>query len=114
MTEHEAGFYHVFGCAKARAIELEAIVCTVGTAGTLDLGNRIETNVSGAAVYVPCERSLGHNGVLAAMGPMAEIPDPRGALLIVRNLPVDEIRSLRSGGAEVWPGCWTAEHLRVS
>jgi hypothetical protein len=48
------------------------------------------------------------------MGPMPEIPDPRGALLIARDLPVAEVRALRSGGAEVWPGCWTADHLQVS
>ena len=112
MTEREAGYWRVFGCAKARAVELQVIVCAVGTVGSLRLAARTETNVSGAAVYVPCEPGLGHTGVIASVGPMAESPDPLGHLLVVRDLPVDAVRSLRAGGAEVWPGCWQADGVR--
>jgi hypothetical protein len=109
MTEREAGYWRVFNCAKARAIELQAVVCAVGTVGPFRTGGRTEPNVSGAAVYVPCEPELGHTGVLAAVGPMAESPEPLGSLLVVRDLPVEAVRSLRAGGAEVWPGGWQAD-----
>ncbi len=114
MTESEAGYWRVFGCAKARAIELQAVVCAVGTVGPFLTSGRVETNVSGAAVYVPCEPGLGHNGVLAATGPMAESPEPLGSLLVAPDLPVEAVRGLRAGGAEVWPGCWQADDVRIA
>jgi predicted amidohydrolase len=113
MTEREAGYWRVFGCAKARAIEQQAIICAVGAVGTLRLPDRIETNVSGAAVYLPCEESLGHNGVAASIGPDAESVDALGSVLVARDLPVDIVAALRAGGAEVWPGCYPANDLTI-
>lgn len=113
MTEREAGYWRVFGCAKARAIELQAIVCAVGAVGPFRTGGRVETNVSGAAVYVPCEPRLGHNGILATAGPMAESTEPLGPMLVARHLPVEVVRALRAGEAEVWPGGWRADGVRI-
>ncbi len=113
MTEREAGYWRVFGCAKTRAIELQTIVCAVGTVGPFQTGGRVEPNVSGAAVYLPCEAGLGHTGILAAIGPMKESLEPIGSLLVVRDLPVEAVRSLRAGAAEVWPGSWQADGVGI-
>lgn len=114
QTGREAGYWRVFGCAKARAIELQAIVCVVGAVGTLRLAARAETNISGAAVYAPCEEALGHTGVIATAGPVAECAEPAGNLLIADALPVAAVRSSRAGGAEVWPGAWRGDNLRIA
>jgi hypothetical protein len=34
-------------------------------------------------------------------------------VLVVRELPIDKVRAGRAGGARVWPGAWSAEHVRV-
>jgi predicted amidohydrolase len=112
-TEREAGYWRVFSCAKARSIELQAAVCVVGSVGTLRLANVALPNVSGAAAFVPCEPILGHTGTLAELGPYAESPEPHGELLIVRSLPLDLIREMRHGAAEVWPGRWSAQHVQI-
>lgn len=112
MTEKLSGYSRVFGCAKARAVELMSVVATVGCIGRA--GGRAERggNVSGAAVYAPCEEQLGYVGVLGETPPRAEAED-EGPLLIVRGIPIAEIRALRDGKAEVWPGAWKADHVRI-
>jgi predicted amidohydrolase len=58
-TDLLSGYYRVFGCAKARAIELQTVVCAVGAVGT-PLGDPVlDTVVGGAAAFIPCEASLG-------------------------------------------------------
>jgi hypothetical protein len=47
-----------------------------------------------------------------------EIP-PAGAVegpgpLLVGRIPVAELRRLREGAAEVWPGAWSAAHVHIS
>ncbi len=110
MTEKESGYSRVFGCAKARAIELQTAVCAVGSIGSVAPdGSR--PNFSGAAVFLPCEEPLGFNGRFAEITGRADAEDD-GPLLIARDVPVGLIRELRKGGdAEVWPGSWSAEHI---
>jgi predicted amidohydrolase len=100
MTSSRAGYGRVFTCAKARAVELSCPVAVVGTVGTLALPAREEPNVSGAALYVPCEPGS-EDGVVAAMGPFAE-DDGEGPTLDV-TVPIGRCRALRDFAAEVWP-----------
>lgn len=109
MTGKPSGYHRVFGCAKARAVELQTIVAAVGTIGTQAPG---DTNYSGASVFTPCEEALGFTGIHASIDPTGDTEDD-GPMLIARDLPVDTIRALRAGGAEVWPGAWRADRLRI-
>ena len=114
MTSLRSGFRRVFDCAKARAVELQTIVCTVGAIGVPErLKARGESNTSGAAAFTPCEAMLGFDGIAAAVGPFSEI-DGAGPLLIARDLPVAAARAQRRGEAEVWPGPWSADHLTIA
>ena len=49
-------------CAKARAVELTATVAAVGCIGSIPT-DPPRPYTGGAAVYLPCEPSLGHAGV---------------------------------------------------
>jgi predicted amidohydrolase len=113
MTALHAGFHRVFDCAKARAIELQTIVCAVGAIGVPErLRARGESNVSGAAAFIPCEAALGGDGIAAQLAPVAET-EGAGPMLIARDLPIAAVRALRRGAAEVWPGPWNADHLTI-
>ncbi|WP_417689299.1 nitrilase-related carbon-nitrogen hydrolase [Roseibium sp.] len=111
MTEMLSGYHRVFDCAKARAVELMTCVAVCGTVGATTGTTQMETNVSGAALFVPCEEELGFTGVAASIaatdGAMGEEP------FLVVPVPVDVARKLRAGGAEVWPGAWSADHVTV-
>ena len=109
MTKKLAGYHRVFDCAKARAVELQAAVAVVGAIGS---GPGREPNISGASVFLPCEEKFGHTGVLAHIPP-SYTAGGAGPLLTA-TLPVAEIRALRQGQAEVWPGAWTAGHVILS
>jgi len=111
MTERRSGFARVFGCARARAVELMTTVCAVGCLGTAGHPNA-RPNVGGAAAYLPCEEGLGTTGVAAELAP-ADRGDGPGPLLIARDLPVGRIRALRAAGAEAWPGAWSADHVAI-
>ena len=111
MTEKLSGFHRVFGCARARAVELMTTVCVVGCIGRAGHPNA-RPNVGGAAAYLPCEESLGATGVAAEI-PAAAACDGPGPLLIARDLPLGRIRALRAAGAEAWPGAWSANHLAI-
>ena len=112
MTDLESGYRRVFGCAKARAIELLCPVAAVGVIGSQVLHGEPDPATSGAAVYLPCEPSLGANGVHAEIPMLAE-SDGDGPLLIARDVPVGACRALRRNGAEAWPGPWDAGHVRL-
>jgi predicted amidohydrolase len=112
MTSLRAGYRRVFDCAKARAIELQTLVATVGAIGVPKRLEGRDSNISGAAVFTPCEAALGHDGVAATIGPRSETEGP-GPMLIAHDLPVAALRALRRGKAEVWPGAWSAEHLTI-
>ncbi|MBM3534641.1 MAG: nitrilase [Alphaproteobacteria bacterium] len=112
MTELESGYRRVFDCAKARAVELLCPVAVVGVVGSQVLRGVAEPATSGAAVYLPCEPSLGHTGIHAEIPMMAETVGD-GPLLIARNVPVGACRKLRRTGAEAWPGPWSADHVEI-
>jgi len=113
MTEQRSGYSRIFACARARAVELFAAVAVVGCVGrAVDAGGPRGTNVSGAAVFVPCEAALGHTGVVAELAPHDAVDGP-GALLIAENVPLRTIREIRRAGPEVWPGAWDASHVRI-
>ena len=110
MTSKLSGFHRVFGCARARAIELMTTVCAVGAIGVPERLTRRASNTSAAAALIPCEEALGFTGVPAALSPTARTTGA-GPMLVASDLPVGLVRSLRRGKAEVWPGAWTADHV---
>ena len=112
MTDLESGYRRVFGCAKARAVELLAPVAAVGVIGSQTVNGRTEPSTSGAAVYLPCEPDLGATGIHAEIPMLAEANDD-GPVLIARDVPVGPCRRLRRDGAEAWPGPWDAGHVRL-
>ncbi|MEP3047419.1 MAG: nitrilase-related carbon-nitrogen hydrolase [Roseibium sp.] len=109
MTEKLSGYSRVFGCAKARAVELMCAVAVCGTVGKSKGTTQNDTNVSGAALYLPCEEEFGFVGVggdiPATGGDQGQEP------FLVASIPVHQIRRLRAGAAEVWPGAWSADHV---
>lgn len=113
MTSKLAGYGRVFGCAKARAVELQTAVLTCGVIGAASTNKPRETNVSGASVFVPCEEALGHRGIAGEEVPPQSEAEGAGPLLIAKDLPIRLIRELRAGAAEVWPGAWTADHVKI-
>jgi predicted amidohydrolase len=113
MTSKMSGYSRVFGCAKARAIELQSAVAAVGVIGAASTNKPRETNVSGCSLFLPCEESLGYVGLHDQIPPVDACED-EGPMLIARDVPLAEIRRLREGAAEVWPGAWSAEHVTLS
>lgn len=111
MTETEAGYNRVFSCARARATELYAVVCAVGIIGAAATGVPRSGYRSGAAAYVPSDNALGTTGLWDEI-PLMSHADGPGPMLMVKALPIGRIRTLRSAGAEVWPGAWDASHVR--
>ena len=112
MTMTPSGYNRVFGCAKARAVELMTVVAACGTTGTAINTTNNPTNYSGCSVFTPCEPQLGHSGLFARAEPGFD-DGADGPLLIAEDVPVGLIRSLRNGDAEVWPGGWSAAHVSV-
>ncbi|GAB4226214.1 MAG: carbon-nitrogen hydrolase family protein [Kiloniellaceae bacterium] len=112
MTAKLSGYSRVFGCAKARAVELMCAVGACGVIGRAPGSTQNPTNVSGCALYLPCEPSLGMNGVLESIAPLGE-HEGDGPLLFAHDIPFAEIRRLRDSGAEVWPGTWKADHITL-
>jgi len=112
MTARRSGHARVFGCARARAVELMCAVAVTGLVGPAPGTTWNPTNVGGTAVYLPCEPSLGYTGVYAETPAVGEHWG-EGPMLIARDLPVGAIRVLRDRGSEVWPGTWGAGHVRV-
>ena len=112
MTEKLSGYSRVFSCAKARAVEFMSTVCSVGCLGKAAASKPRLSNTAGAAVYLPCEEALGHTGVFADL-PASDQAEGPGPMLIARDIPVGLVRELRHGKAEVWPGAWRADHVRV-
>ncbi len=115
MTEKLSGYSRVFGCAKARAVELMTTVAVVGCIGATPLGEG-RPNVSGAAVYLPCEADLGFDGRFAEIGPFSAAPkeDSLGPRLHARDIPVGKVRALRANQPEVWPGAWTGAGVTIT
>ena len=113
-TDLLSGYYRVFGCAKARAIELQTVVCVVGAIGSALAHPAVDTVMGGAAAFLPCEHALGSTGIAAALEPQIAASGLT-PLLYAHDLPVGYCRKMRHGAAEaeVWPGAWTADHITV-
>jgi len=113
-TDLLSGYYRVFGCAKARAIELQTVVCVVGAIGSALAHPTVDTVMGGAAAFLPCEHVLGSTGVAAALEP-STAASGLSPLLYAHNLPVGYCREMRHGAAEaeVWPAAWTADHVTI-
>lgn len=112
MTCYLSGYARVFGCARARAVELMSAVAVTGCIGAAPGTTQNDRNVSGCAVYIPCETDLGFTGEFASVGPM-ETDDGDGPLMIARDVPVGLIQRKRGGAAEVWPGAWSGAHVSL-
>lgn len=110
-TGRLSGCSRVFACAKARAVELFCVVATVGGVGTIPVPPP-RPNVSAAGVYLPCEEVFGFTGIAGEIPPAAEA-EGGGQMLVVHDVPVGEVRRRRESRGEVWPGPWSAGHLRV-
>lgn len=112
MTYNASGHARVFACAKARAVELMCVVACTGVIGASPGTTQNDSNVSGNAVYIPCEPALGYTGTLL------ETPasDGRSGELLFHmvDLPIATIRQLRHAGAEVWPGAWANPTLEIA
>jgi predicted amidohydrolase len=108
MTIKLAGYHRVFDCAKARAVEL---LSAVAVTGVIAGAPGHEQFIAGASFFLPCEEKFGHTGTLASVAP-AYTAEGAGPLL-VRDLPLDDIRMMRRGQAEVWPGAWNADHIAI-
>jgi predicted amidohydrolase len=111
MTSNASGHARVFGCAKARAVELMAAVACTGVIGVAPGTTQNDSNVSGNAVYIPCEPALGYTGTLLQTPPSDGRAGER--LFDIVDLPIATIRQLRQDGAEVWPGAWTNPSLAI-
>jgi len=110
-TRELAGHHRVFDCAKARAIELQCPVAAVGLLGPIGK----ERYVGGTAVYLPCEPSLDHTGVLHQSGPIA--PDTADdPFVVVRDVPFAHCRTIRRGDAQAYsiPARWLDSAVRDS
>jgi predicted amidohydrolase len=112
MTEKLSGYHRVFGCAKARAVELMCAVAVCGVVGTSKGTTQNDSNVSGAALYLPCEEEFGFSGI-AAESCAHRRCRRYGTLPVLATVPVRRLRALKTGKAEVWPGAWTAGHVTV-
>ncbi|GAB4576487.1 MAG: carbon-nitrogen hydrolase family protein [Roseibium sp.] len=112
MTEKLSGYHRVFGCAKARAVELMCAVAVCGVVGTSKGTTQNDTNVSGAALYLPCEEEFGFSGIAGEIAPTdgAAGAEP----YLVASVPVRQLRALKQGQAEVWPGAWSADHVALT
>ncbi|MDE1151122.1 MAG: carbon-nitrogen hydrolase [Micavibrio sp.] len=113
MTGKPAGYYRVFNCARARAVEQMTAVAVVGNiAGPLKDGKKRDACHSGAAVYIPSEEVFGHTGVFSDL-PVHGTAEGDGKVLYSRDIPLLAIRNVRHGKAEAWPGPWDAGHVKV-
>jgi len=106
-----SGHRRVFGCARARAVELMCAVACCGVVGVASGTTQNDENVSGNAVYLPCEPALGVTGRLLETPPTDGLDGTEPFDIV--DLPVGVIREIRAAGGEVWPGAWSAEHIAI-
>ncbi|KIN63783.1 Nitrilase-related protein [Sulfitobacter noctilucicola] len=114
-TDMITGYSRVFGCAHARAIELQTVVCVVGAVGAPLTPWETDTGVGGAAVFLPCDITVSEGGVWQTLPPQSA-QDGLDIALHAASIPVGAVRAIRRGGAEaeLRPASWTADHLLVS
>ena len=117
MTTKKAGYYRVFNCARARAVEQMCAVAVVGCVGAPQKGGKTRDGYhSGAAIYIPSEEIFGHTGIFSEHPLHNDAPDG-GDMLISRDIPIGTIRDVRRAAngraAEAWPGVFDASHITV-
>lgn len=114
-TTGASGYTRVMACARARAIELQTVVCVAGATGTPLTHLSLDAGMGGAAAYLPCEASLGVTGIAAEL-PMQAPGQSASPLLIAADLPLGACRRIRYGAAEaeVWPASWSADHVVIN
>ncbi|MFD1381398.1 nitrilase-related carbon-nitrogen hydrolase [Fodinicurvata halophila] len=112
QTSRPSGYHRVFHCARARAVESMTAVAAVGVIGAAATGRPREGYHAGAALFLPCESALGSDGNGGFL-PALDSCDDEGPVLSV-DIPIERLRTLRRGGAEVWPGPWSARHIELS
>jgi predicted amidohydrolase len=113
-TDMITGYNRVFGCARARAIELQTVVCVLGAVG-VPFGHALtDTGVGGASVFLPCDVSVSLDGIHAALAPQTAAM-MTNHVLTAANIPVGACRRLRNGHAEaeVCPAKWDADHVSI-
>ena len=113
-TDMLSGYNRVFGCAFARATELQTVVLAVGAIGSPSGIASLDTVMGGAAAFVPCDSALGLTGVAAALEPHLATSG-LSPILYAPDLPVGYCRRMRHGAAEaeVWPSSWTADRVKI-
>jgi hypothetical protein len=87
-------------------------VAVCGVVGTSKGTTQNDTNVSGAALYLPCEEEFGFSGIAGEIAPTSGAGGD--APFLIARVPFGQLRDLRTGSAEVWPGAWSADHVAVS
>ncbi len=103
QTSTLAGYHRVFNCAQTRAIELFCPVAVVGGVGTRRFRQEQEDNVSGAALFLPCEADYASHGILQQIGPFNALNEAAGRVLLAQNVPVMALREKRQNGqTEAW------------
>ena len=114
-TDMITGYNRVFACARARAIELQTVICVLGAVGVPFGAPATDTGVGGASVFTPCDVGLSLDGVHAELPPQTTVM-LTDCVLKAADLPVGACRRLRNGGAEaeVCPALWSAEQLVVA
>ena len=114
-TDMITGYNRVFSCARARAIELQTVVCVLGAVGVPFGLASTDTGVGGASVFTPCDVGVSLDGIHAALAPQTAAMMTDHVLAAV-DMPVGACRRLRNGHAEaeVCPALWDAGHLTVN
>ena len=114
-TDMITGYNRVFACARARAIELQTVVCVLGAVGAPLGVPSTDTGVGGASVFLPCDVAVSLDGIHATIAPQtaAMMTDH---VLVAADIPVGVCRRLRNGHAEaeICPASWDAGHLTVT
>ena len=113
-TDGLSGYYRVFGCARARALELQTAVCVVGAVGTVQRQPSGDTIVGGAAAYLPSDVALDLTGVAAVLEPQP--PEvATSPVLHATHLPIGYCRQIRHGAAEAetCPASWPVAHIDI-
>ena len=111
-TDMITGYNRVFACARARAIELQTVVCVLGAVG-VPFGQPFDdTGVGGASVFTPCDVGVSHDGVHATTAPQSAAMMTDFVLCAV-DIPVGACKALRNGlaEAEICPASWNSDHL---
>ncbi|WP_108485332.1 nitrilase-related carbon-nitrogen hydrolase [Oceaniglobus ichthyenteri] len=114
-TDMITGYNRVFSCARARAIELQTVVCVLGAVGVPFGFALTDTGVGGASVFLPCDVGVSLDGIHGAIAPQTAAMMTDHVLAAV-DIPVGACRRLRNGHAEaeVCPALWDAGHLIVN